>query len=606
MFTGRTARNIHWATSALIVLGLLTGLPGKAGAAPKTVDRAVEAASKGNAPFAALVRVAPDALDAVAAAVETRGTKVDARLPGILVVTVHPNKVDDLLAIPGVLGLSSNALVISSGASKKASATLTTTKTTSGSSTTSATWSFADLEASWQQWDSLFGALGLKWSPYKGAGVGVAVVDSGIDGSLSDFSGRITAFYDFTNGGRKAEPTDEYGHGTHVAGLIGASSGTFGGLAPKVAFVGVRVLDANGQGRTSDVIAALDFLARNHAHLGVQVINLSLGHPILEPAATDPLVQAVERAVASGLVVVTSAGNIGKNPLTGEPGYAGITSPGNAPSAITAGSLDLHGTADRSDDTVSPFSSRGPTWYDGLVKPDLVAPGHGLFASSATGSTLAQDGTLSPSGADVKMFGTSMAAATTTGVVALLLEANRAAFPQAGHDLTPNAVKALLQFTAIRVSAAGAEADVLTAGAGGLNALGAITLARHVDPGAAAGAWWLTAGVPESTNLAGTTWSWTRRIIWGATPLYGDAVYANLAAWQPAVVWGSTLVWGDTLIWGENVVMSTTLIWGEALVWGDGLVTLDGQSLIWGDTLIWGEALIWGDALVWGASAPAP
>jgi serine protease AprX len=99
------------------------------------------------------------------------------------------------------------------------------------------------------------------------------------------------------------------------------------------------------------------------------VLNLSLGHPIYEPAATDPLVQAVERAVAAGIVVVTSAGNEGTNRVTGQVGYAGITSPGNAPSAITVGAVDTRNTTTRLDDQVPSFSSRGPTWYDAYAKP---------------------------------------------------------------------------------------------------------------------------------------------------------------------------------------------------------------------------------------------
>ena len=139
-----------------------------------------------------------------------------------------------------------------------------------------------------------------------------------------------------------------------------------------------------GGGYTSDVIEALDLAVRYKQLVGIDIINLSLGHPIYEPAATDPLVQAVERAAAAGIVVVASAGNVGMNPETGEIGYAGITSPGNAPSALTVGSMGTAGTLERSDDTVSPFSSRGPTWYDGFSKPDVLAPGQGLVAISAT------------------------------------------------------------------------------------------------------------------------------------------------------------------------------------------------------------------------------
>src|SRR5262249_60607043 len=117
---------------------------------------------------------------------------------------------------------------------------------------------------------------------------------------------------------------------------------SIGGLGPEftrvgtmVPWIALKVLDGNGQGHTSDVITAIMFAIDNRRQLGIDIINLSLGHPILEPAESDPLVQAVEAAVQAGIVVVTAAGNFGMNPETGMTGYAGITSPGNAPSART-------------------------------------------------------------------------------------------------------------------------------------------------------------------------------------------------------------------------------------------------------------------------------
>ena len=131
----------------------------------------------------------------------------------------------------------------------------------------------------------------------------------------------------------------------------------------------------------------------NRQRLGVQIINLSLGHPIFTAAGNDPLVQAVERASAAGLIVVASSGNFGQNTTTGQVGYAGTTSPGNAPSAITVGAVNTFDTNERSDDVITSYSSRGPTrsyWtdaagvkhYDNLVKPDLAAPGNKLTRSS--------------------------------------------------------------------------------------------------------------------------------------------------------------------------------------------------------------------------------
>ena len=149
-----------------------------------------------------------------------------------------------------------------------------------------------------------------------GAGIGVAVVDSGIEPG-TDFDNRIAAFYDFTYGDiRAVTPMDPYGHGTHVAGLIASE---FIGVAPNARLIGLRVLNERGQGDTASVVRAIEFAIANKALLGIHVLNLSLGHPIYEPAASDPLVQAVEHATREGIVVVVSAGNFGLNKKTGLP-----------------------------------------------------------------------------------------------------------------------------------------------------------------------------------------------------------------------------------------------------------------------------------------------
>ena len=262
----------------------------------------------------------------------------------------------------------------------------------------------------------------------------MAIIDSGMLSTV----GFVTSFVDFTGGTGPVEkpPYDDYGHGSHVAGQIGdpglESSGAYGGVAPAVRLVGLKVLDKNGVGRTSDVISAIEYAITNRTRLGIDVINLSLGHPVWEPAASDPLVLAVEKAVAAGIVVVASAGNNGTDPATGQVAYAGISSPGNAPSALTVGAVDTGGTDTRLDDVVASFSSRGPTWYDGQVKPDLVAPGRRQIEAVPADSTLFSLVTIKPlcsgvveSRCYVGLSGTSMATAVATGVVARMIEANR-------------------------------------------------------------------------------------------------------------------------------------------------------------------------------------
>ena len=226
--------------------------------------------------------------------------------------------------------------------------------------------------------NTLLPTLGLPTDKLAGKGVGIAVIDSGLQPS-KEFSGVLQYFYDFTTG--QTTPYDDYGHGTHVTGLISSSgvlsNGTYQGIAPKARIISLKVLDANGTGQTSTVIQAIEFAVTNKSRLGIDIINLSLGHPSLEPPERDPLVRAVEGAVRAGIVVVVSAGNSGKDDATGLPAYGTINSPGTAPSAITIGAVDTKNTTTRADDTIPSFSSHGPT-IDGRMKPDLVAPGHKL------------------------------------------------------------------------------------------------------------------------------------------------------------------------------------------------------------------------------------
>src|SRR5438105_4705734 len=231
-----------------------------------------------------------------------------------------------------------------------------------------------------------------------GQGVGVAVLDSGIS-THPALSKKVVANVSLVGGDPGV--ADVYGHGTHIAGIIAgqASAAAYvtklytGGIAPGANLINVRVLGADGTGLTSDVIAGIEWTIANKAKYNIRVMNLSLGHPVNEPAATDPLCEAVADAVNAGIVVVVAAGNSGKS-ADGHMVLGSITSPGNAPLALTVGALNTFGTVKRSDDEVTTYSSRGPTRFDLIVKPDVAAPGNKIVSLQANGSYLS---TLYPS-----------------------------------------------------------------------------------------------------------------------------------------------------------------------------------------------------------------
>src|SRR5580693_3312538 len=214
---------------------------------------------------------------------------------------------------------------------------------------------------------------------YTGAGIGVALIDSGVN-SHPDLNGgflglsRVVWNQSFVPGNPSA--LDQYGHGTHVAGLIAGDgksstgkqySKTFEGIAPQANLINLRVLDQNGSGSDSAVIAAIAQAIALKPLFNIRVINLSLGRPIYETYKLDPLCLAVEAAWKSGIVVVVAAGNNGRYQPTS--GYGTVTSPGNDPYVITVGAMKTMGTPTRLDDEMASYSSKGPTGIDHIVKP---------------------------------------------------------------------------------------------------------------------------------------------------------------------------------------------------------------------------------------------
>jgi subtilisin family serine protease len=369
-----------------------------------------------------------------------------------------------------------------------------------------------------------------------GTGVGVAIIDSGVANWHDDLgSATVVQFVDYVTS--LPSPHDDYGHGTHVAGIIAGngydSAGARRGIAPGARLVVLKVLDETGDGHISDVIAAIDYAVDHRSQFNIRVINLSVAAGVHESYMTDPLTVAARRAVEAGIVVVTAAGNLGRS-VKGGVQYGGITSPGNAPWVLTVGATHHQGTAARRDDTVAGFSSRGPTHIDRAVKPDVVAPGVAIESLAAAGSTLYE---VNPAGRlwgtvdtatppYLTLTGTSMAAPVVAGTIALMFQAN--------PDLTPNLVKAILHYTAERR----ARYDLEAQGAGFLNARGAVQLAARL------------AGQPEGT--ADTT-RWSRQIIWGSQRVRGGVIAAPASAWREDVLWGALITpEGNAIIWGRT------------------------------------------------------
>jgi subtilisin family serine protease len=406
---------------------------------------------------------------------------------------------------------------------------------------------------------------------YDGTGVAVAIVDSGVTSWHDDLTGtpragaaagggqRISRFVDFVNGLTSAY--DDFGHGTHVAGIVAGngydSNGQRAGVAPGASLVVLKVLDAEGHGRVSDVIAAIDYAIEHRASLGIRVLNLSVAAAVRESYRTDPLTLAARRAVEAGLVVVTSAGNQGTGPGGGAQ-YGGIAAPGNAPWVITVGASSHRGTPDRADDIVARFSSRGPTAIDYAAKPDLVAPGVGLESLSDPGSTLylAHPGWRLPGAIPtwylpyLSLTGSSMAAPVVAGTAALMLQANPA--------LTPNAVKAILEYTA----EARPGDDALTEGAGFLNARGAVELAARL-----AGRADRAVDSPDPTE-------WSLRIIWGNRRLDGGRIRPDASAWALTVDWGAA----DARPWSADAGPAPA---PPNVVWGAACGGADCAGVVW-------------------------
>ncbi len=444
-----------------------------------------------------------------------------------------------------------------------------------------------DVSATLDEANETVGASIAQQYGFNGEGVGIAVIDSGVYqhtdlGNASTGASRVVYSENFASDGTTA---DLYGHGTHVAGILagnGAKSTgsdfntTIRGVAPKANIVSLRVLDNKGKGSDSAVIAAVNRAIELKDRYNIRVINLSLGRPVYGSYKTDPLCQAVESAWRSGIVVVVAAGNSGRDNSRGTQGYATVSAPANDPYVITVGASKTSDSALRADDSVASYSSKGPSMFDFVVKPDIVAPGNQMVSLEAPNSDLAvsypqnklenakfrKTLTSGVSSDYYLLSGTSMATPMVAGAAALLLEKQ--------PNLTPDQVKARLMKTAdkslpatniVTIPALGATYtlwyDVFTVGAGSLDVWSALNSSE------------LPSGNAISPSL-------------GYNP-YTRRVYAAL---PQGSAWGTSVLWGTSVVWGTNV-------------------QVDANSVLWGTSVLWGSSLPQNFSVLWGTTTPA-
>ena len=406
------------------------------------------------------------------------------------------------------------------------------------------------------------------------------------DGSIGALSTSVSGSSISTSTGT----SDGYGHGTHVASILGGdgegtsdlTTAKYRGMAAGVDLVNLRVLDDNGSGKESYVVAALQWILTNKQdklnNLNIRVINLSLGRPVFESYKLDPLCLAVEAAWKAGITVVVAAGNDGRYDNGTNKGYGTITSPANDPYVITVGAGNPRGTDTRTDDVPATYSSKGPSAIDHIVKPDIMAPGNRIVAL-ATGRLKADNPTnvVDTVNSYMELSGTSMAAPVVAAAAALMI----------GQDkfLTPDQIKIRIMKTAwrsmVRTSTVTDPAtnkvytvrsDMFTVGAG------------YLDVYAALSDRYSTALSAQSPAVTMDAFTGVVRIIKGSNVVWGDSTLPNNVVWGDNVK-GENVVWGDSVVWGETTPSALNVIWGESAIYG----TSGGVSGEASRTLIKGE-----------------
>jgi serine protease AprX len=492
-----------------------------------------------------IVRVEPDAVPAVIAAVRSGGAVVAVQEAlNTLVVEVDPVTAERLSFLPGVVDVSPDSAVHPQS--------LGFTPSTQPGSMTNIT--------------RITGASAAWTKGYTGSGVDVALIDTGVAPvpALKD-SAKVVVGPDlsFESQDRDLIHLDSYGHGTHMAGIIAGrevARGTganyardttnFYGMAPDARLVSLKIADNQGAVDVSQMIAAVNWVVQNKNTNGmnIRVLNLSYGSASPQDPRMDPLSWAAEVAWRNGIVVVASVGNEGDN-------VPGLSNPAYNPWVIAVGAVDTRGTDARTDDVVPSFSARaGGNW--GTRGPDLVAPGVSVISCGVPGGNIFATYSAARIGNNfLKGSGTSQATAVVSGAVADLL--------QARPSLTPDQVKALLRSTATPL----AGQTVAAQGAGELNLATALTAAvpatQNQTTGNGGGSLESARGgfhvsldgqqLNGEIDIMGHSWSGAQlavamgqRTIWGADGLYNGTLWTGGGFVSDTTTWAGRTWQGRT------------------------------------------------------------
>jgi serine protease AprX len=387
------------------------------------------------------------------------------------------------------------------------------------------------------------------WSGYYALRPGsvptIAIVDSGIQPGRSDFGSRVLANVKFSTLPDDS-PGDGRGHGTFVAGIAAGGADGYTGATPQAPLVSLDVMDDQGVARTSDVIAACQWILANKTQYNIRVANFSLHASNASHFFQDPLDQAVEKLWFNGVTVVAAAGNYGLGDKPSGVPFA----PGNDPFVITVGAADIGGTTSVSDDMNAPWSAWGRT-LDGFMKPDLGAPGRYMVGPVPGDSTLAAErpDKLTAPGY-IQLSGTSFAAPVVAGAAAQIL---------ARHpNFTPDQVKGALMESTRPVTAAPAG----SLGVGELQMTRAASYLYPPNPNKALGQF-VKGNLTSGKTFDAVSWLDVAQANVSWDSVSWDSVSWNDAAWN--VVSWADVSWAD-VSWAD--VSWADVSWAD-VSWAD-------------------------------------